>query len=114
MSASRRRWCRVEQGGFGFIHAQTRGQGSLLSLALQPAGADSFQLTVQGPDGATVFATAGSAEKVEACRALGAHHAIDYSTEDFVQAVWASFFTDEDIPHFESEEALVAYLESLK
>lgn len=34
--------------------------------------------------GATVIATAGSAAKVAACLQLGAHHALDYTTEDFV------------------------------
>jgi NADPH2:quinone reductase len=34
--------------------------------------------------GARVFATAGSAEKCEACRKLGAEIAINYKTEDFV------------------------------
>ncbi|WP_018387705.1 NAD(P)H-quinone oxidoreductase [Ancylobacter sp. FA202] len=34
--------------------------------------------------GATVFTTAGSAEKCEVCRQLGADVAIDYKTEDFV------------------------------
>ena len=37
--------------------------------------------------GARVIATAGSAEKCEACRKLGADVAIDYKTEDFVAAV---------------------------
>ncbi|MEI8144462.1 MAG: NAD(P)H-quinone oxidoreductase, partial [Alphaproteobacteria bacterium] len=37
--------------------------------------------------GATVIATAGSVEKCDACRALGADHAIDYKTTDFVRAV---------------------------
>src|SRR5262252_2403177 len=37
--------------------------------------------------GARVFVTAGSAEKCEACRRLGADLAIDYKTEDFVAAV---------------------------
>jgi NADPH2:quinone reductase len=37
--------------------------------------------------GATVFATAGSAAKVEACRALGADLGIDYRAEDFAAAV---------------------------
>jgi len=37
--------------------------------------------------GATVFITAGSAEKCAACEALGADHAIDYKTADFVEAV---------------------------
>ncbi len=37
--------------------------------------------------GATVITTAGSAEKVAFCRAIGADHAIDYRTEDFVAEV---------------------------
>jgi NADPH2:quinone reductase len=34
--------------------------------------------------GATLLTTVGSAEKAAACRALGADHAIDYKTQDFV------------------------------
>ncbi len=37
--------------------------------------------------GSRVLATAGSAEKCAACRALGADRAIDYNKEDFVAAV---------------------------
>jgi putative PIG3 family NAD(P)H quinone oxidoreductase len=37
--------------------------------------------------GARVFATAGSANKCDACAALGAERAIDYKTEDFVAVV---------------------------
>ena len=37
--------------------------------------------------GAKVFTTAGSAEKCEACEALGAHLAINYRERDFVEAV---------------------------
>ncbi len=37
--------------------------------------------------GATVFTTAGSAEKVAACTALGADRAIDYTTEDYVAVI---------------------------
>jgi putative PIG3 family NAD(P)H quinone oxidoreductase len=37
--------------------------------------------------GATVIATAGSAEKVAFCRSIGADHAIDYRTQDFVDEV---------------------------
>ena len=37
--------------------------------------------------GATVIATAGSPEKCAACVALGADHAIDYKTQDFVAEV---------------------------
>jgi len=37
--------------------------------------------------GATVFATAGSRDKCEACRRLGAAFAINYKEDDFVEAV---------------------------
>jgi len=37
--------------------------------------------------GAHVIVTVGSAEKAMACRELGADHAIDYKTEDFVERV---------------------------
>ncbi len=37
--------------------------------------------------GATVFATAGSADKCRACVELGADRAIDYKTEDFVAVI---------------------------
>jgi len=40
--------------------------------------------------GARVFATAGSAEKCQACEALGAERAINYREEDFVAAVLAA------------------------
>lgn len=40
--------------------------------------------------GATVLATAGTPEKCEACRRLGADHAIDYRKEDFVAAAKAA------------------------
>ncbi len=37
--------------------------------------------------GATVIATASSAEKLDVCRRCGADHAINYTTEDFVERV---------------------------
>src|SRR5215213_4111848 len=37
--------------------------------------------------GATVYATAGTAEKCAACERLGATRAINYRTEDFVEAI---------------------------
>ena len=40
--------------------------------------------------GARVIATAGSADKVAACRSLGADVAIDYRTQDFVKEVRAA------------------------
>ena len=40
--------------------------------------------------GANVIITAGSAEKCAFCRSLGAHTAINYKTEDFVEIVMAA------------------------
>lgn len=37
--------------------------------------------------GATVFATAGNADKCRACEELGADRAIDYKSEDFVEVI---------------------------
>jgi len=56
------------------VHGGTSGIGT---IAIQVAKAL----------GATIFATAGGADKVEACRSLGADHAIDYKTQDFVSVV---------------------------
>jgi NADPH:quinone reductase len=56
------------------VHA---GSGGVGSAAIQLGKAA----------GATVIATAGGERKVEVCRQLGADHAIDYTTEDFVPVV---------------------------
>lgn len=56
------------------VHGGTSGIGT---IAIQLAKAL----------GAKVFATAGGAEKAAACGALGADHAIDYKTQDFVAVV---------------------------
>ncbi len=65
---------RLEAGERVLVHAAAGGVGS---AAVQLARAA----------GATVFATAGSAEKLALCRRLGADHAIDYRTDDFAEAV---------------------------
>src|SRR5437762_5855397 len=65
---------RLQPGETVLIHGGTSGIGT---TAIQLARAF----------GSTVFATAGSEEKCEACRRLGAARAIDYRTEDFVQAI---------------------------
>ena len=48
-------------------------------------GTAAIQLAVQR--GARVFATAGSAEKCEACQRLGANRAFNYRADDFVAAL---------------------------
>lgn len=62
---------RLKAGETFLVHGGTSGIGT---TAIQLAKAF----------GATVFATAGSQEKCEACLALGADRAIDYRADDFV------------------------------
>lgn len=65
---------RVEPGAVLLVHGAAGGVG-LAAVQLGRAL------------GATVIATAGSPAKLAACREQGAHLAIDYTREDFVQAV---------------------------
>src|SRR5688572_6922485 len=65
---------RLQTGEAVLIHGGSSGIGT---TAIQLARAA----------GATVYATAGSREKCTACEGLGAAHAINYQTMDFVQAV---------------------------
>lgn len=64
----------VQAGQSVLIHAAAGGSGS---AAVQLAKAS----------GATVFATAGGAEKTALCRDLGADVVIDYTSEDFAEIV---------------------------
>ncbi len=64
----------LEEGESVLIHAAAGGSGSA-----------AVQLAVDR--GARVFATAGTDEKVEFCRSLGAHVAINYNTDDFAERV---------------------------
>ena len=65
---------RLRTGETALFHGGTSGIGT---TAIQLASAR----------GAIVFATAGSDEKVRACEALGARSAINYKTQDFVEAI---------------------------
>jgi NADPH2:quinone reductase len=65
---------RLKAGEWFLVHGGTSGIGV---AAIQLAKAF----------GAKVIATAGSAAKCEACGALGADRAVDYTKEDFVAAV---------------------------
>jgi NADPH2:quinone reductase len=64
----------IQAGDWVLVHA---GAGGVGSAAIQLAKAA----------GARVIATAGGARKVEVCRELGADHAVDYTSEDFVPVV---------------------------
>ncbi len=64
----------IRAGETLFVHAGAGGVGSA-----------AIQLGLAA--GARVIATAGGPEKVEVCRKLGAHLALDYREQDFVDAV---------------------------
>jgi NADPH2:quinone reductase len=66
----------LKSGEWFLMHGGTSGIGV---AAIQLAAAN----------GAKVIATAGSPEKCETCRRLGAARAIDYKTEDFAEVVKA-------------------------
>jgi NADPH:quinone reductase len=61
------------------------GESILIHGGTSGIGLTAIQLAKQF--GATVFATAGSPEKAAFCREIGADHAIDYKTQDFVTEV---------------------------
>jgi NADPH:quinone reductase len=65
---------RVQQGETVLIHAAAGGLGSAAGQ-------------LAGLAGARVITTAGSSEKVELCRSLGADLAINYRETDFAEAV---------------------------
>jgi NADPH:quinone reductase len=73
-------WTNVFERG-----ALQRGETALFHGGTSGIGTTAIQLTVAR--GARVLATAGSDEKCRACMALGAEHAINYRTTDFVAAV---------------------------
>jgi NADPH2:quinone reductase len=61
------------------------GESILIHGGTSGIGLTAIQLAKQF--GATVIATAGSAEKVAVCREMAADHAIDYNKQDFVAEV---------------------------
>ena len=68
--------CKLRAGETFLVHGGTSGIG-LTAIQLAKAF------------GATVFTTAGSDEKTAFCRAIGADHAINYRTHDFVAEIQA-------------------------
>jgi putative PIG3 family NAD(P)H quinone oxidoreductase len=72
-----------------FMTARLRhGERFLVHGGAGGIGTMAIQLAARA--GAQVFATAGSAAKLDLCRELGAHTAIDYREEDFVEVVRAA------------------------
>ncbi len=65
-----------------------RGERFLVHGGAGGIGTMAIQLAARA--GAEVFATAGSAAKLDLCRELGAHRAVDYRNEDFVEVLKAA------------------------
>jgi len=63
------------------------GQSVLIHAAAGGSGSAAVQLAVNA--GARVFATAGTDAKVQLCRDLGAHVAVNYNSTDFSEVVLA-------------------------
>ena len=64
----------VKKGDWVLVHAAAGSTGSIIVQWLRHLGA-------------RIIGTAGSAEKTAAAKANGAHHVIDYETQDFVEEV---------------------------
>jgi NADPH2:quinone reductase len=62
-------------------------QGETLLVHGGSSGIGTMAIQLAKAFGATVIVTVGSKEKADACLKLGADHAINYKTEDFVAAV---------------------------
>jgi NADPH2:quinone reductase len=76
-----------QTGWFG-LHRRANLQASETLLVHAGAGGvGSAAIQLGKAAGATVIATAGTDEKVEVCRRLGADHAINYKTQDFAEEV---------------------------
>ena len=76
-----------QTGWFGLHRRANLQAGETLLIHAGAGGVGSAAIQLGKAAGATVIATAGSDEKVEVCRSLGADHAVNYKTQDFVEEV---------------------------
>jgi NADPH2:quinone reductase len=80
--------CVTYQTGHLALHRRARLQpGETLLVHAGAGGVGSAAIQLGLAAGARVIATAGGPDKVEVCRKLGAELAIDYTKDDFVDAV---------------------------
>ena len=76
-----------QTGWFGLHRRADLQPKETLLVHAGAGGVGSAAIQLGKAAGATVIATAGSDEKVELCRSLGADHAINYKTQDFAEEV---------------------------
>ncbi|MCV2489155.1 NADPH:quinone oxidoreductase family protein [Geodermatophilus sp. YIM 151500] len=76
------------QTGYVGLHRRANLQaGEWLLVHAGAGGVGTAAIQLGKAAGAHVIATAGGPRKVDVCRALGADHVIDYTTDDFVPVV---------------------------
>lgn len=76
-----------QTGWFGLHRRAGLRPGETLLVHAGASGVGSAAIQLGKAAGARVIATAGGPAKVDACRRLGAHDVIDYTADDFVEAV---------------------------
>jgi NADPH2:quinone reductase len=76
-----------QTGWFGLQRRARLQPGETLLVHAGAGGVGSAAIQLGKAAGATVIATAGSDEKVELCRRLGADHAFNNKTQDFAEEV---------------------------
>jgi NADPH2:quinone reductase len=76
-----------QTGWFGLHRRANLQPSETLLVHAGAGGVGSAAIQLGKAAGASVIATAGSDEKVEVCRGLGADHAINYKTQDFAEEV---------------------------
>lgn len=76
-----------QTGWFGLFHRARLQAGETVLVHAGAGGVGSAAIQLAKSAEATVIATAGGPEKAAICRQLGADHAIDYLSDDFVAAV---------------------------
>ena len=76
-----------QTGWFGLHRRANLKAGETLLVHAGAGGVGSAAIQLGKAAGATVIATAGSDEKLDVCRRLGADQAINYKTGDFVEDV---------------------------
>lgn len=76
-----------QTGWFGLHRRANLQRGEVLLVHAGAGGVGSAAIQLGKAAGATVIATAGSDEKAQLCKQLGADHAVNYKTQDFVEVV---------------------------
>ena len=76
-----------QTGWFGLHRRANLQAGETLLVHAGAGGVGSGAIQLGKAAGARVIATAGSDEKLDVCRKLGADHAINYKTQDFAEEV---------------------------